>query len=53
MTISMPADGNVIVSEHVPGEYWTFSTLNAPGYGLKEIPGMGFILLNERMELDN
>jgi hypothetical protein len=32
MTISMPDDGNVIASEHVPGEYWTFSTLNAPGW---------------------
>lgn len=32
ITIEMPDDGNVIAVEHVPGEYWTFATLNAPGW---------------------
>ena len=32
-TISMPDDGNVICTQHnVQNRYWTFSTLNAPGW---------------------
>ncbi len=31
-TIQMPDDGNVICSQYESGEYWTFSTLNAPGW---------------------
>ncbi len=32
-TISMPDDGNVICTQHdITNKYWTFSTLNAPGW---------------------
>ena len=31
-TIVMPDDGNVICSQYQYGSYWTFSTLNAPGW---------------------
>lgn len=32
MEISMIDDGNVICTDYNPGENWTFSTLNAPGW---------------------
>ncbi|MBK7636218.1 MAG: hypothetical protein IPJ13_19560 [Saprospiraceae bacterium] len=31
-TIKMPDDGSVIATQYQPGTFWTFSTLNAPGW---------------------